>query len=109
HLNIDTALANARAAHAGEVGFAADFQGEAAVHDVIPAIPLRNARRVHRADEIAVPLRNRDENLLGANAVQLRNSQVWQTHQGPRVTGDQLSLAEETVPVGVDIGEVFGQ
>ena len=56
-LHVDAALADAAAADAREVGLAADLEREAAVHDVIPAVPLRHAGGVHGADEVAQALR----------------------------------------------------
>ena len=58
-LHVDAALADPAAGDAGEIGLAAGLEREAAVHDVIPAIPLRDPQRVHGADEIAQPLRRR--------------------------------------------------
>ena len=52
-LHVDAALADAAAGDAREVGLAADLQREAAVHDVVPAVPFRHAVGVHRADEVA--------------------------------------------------------
>ena len=40
-LHVDPALADARAAHAGEIRLAADLQREAAVHEVVPAFHSR--------------------------------------------------------------------
>ncbi len=55
-LHVDPALADPAAGDAGEIGLAAGLERKAAVHDVIPAIPLGHALRVHGADEIAQPL-----------------------------------------------------
>src|SRR5438046_3248241 len=75
-LDVDSPLSNAGPAHAWKIRLAADLQREAAVHDVIPTIPFRHTGRVHGANEIAKSLRNRDEDFLSADAVQLGNGQV---------------------------------
>src|SRR5262245_1768375 len=81
-LHVDTALADACAAHAGKVGLAAHLERKTAVHDVIPAIPFGNARGVHGTDEVAQTLRRGDEDLLSADAVQLGNREVHQAARG---------------------------
>src|SRR5581483_4722381 len=63
-LHVDAPLADPAAADAGEIGLAAGLQREAAIHDVIPAVPLRHASGVHGADEIADAHCGRDANLL---------------------------------------------
>src|SRR5205814_3620788 len=70
-LDVDPPLADTGAAHAGEVGLAADLKREATIHDVIPAVPLSQAGGVHGANEITKALGYRDEDLLSADAVQL--------------------------------------
>ena len=52
-LHVDAALANAAAGDAREIGLAAGLEREAAVHDVVPAVPFRHARSVHCTDEVA--------------------------------------------------------
>src|SRR5439155_10260250 len=90
HLHVDAALADATAADAGEIGLAADFEREAAVHDVIPAVPLRHALGVHGTDEITQALGGGHENLLRADAAQFRHHQVRQLVPHAVDAGDQL-------------------
>src|SRR5262249_32256802 len=49
--HVDAALTDTFAAHAREIGLAADLEREAAVEDVVPHVPFGKARRVHGADE----------------------------------------------------------
>src|SRR4051794_24487047 len=65
-LHIDATLSHTRATHAGEVRLAANLEREAAVHEMIPTVPLKKPRRVHRADEIAHAERRADEDLVSA-------------------------------------------
>src|SRR5262249_28389939 len=48
-LDIDAPLADAAAGDAGEIGLAAGLEREAAIHDVIPAVPFGHAVGVHGA------------------------------------------------------------
>src|SRR4029450_4035948 len=66
-------LADARAAHARKIGFAAGLKGKAAVEDVIPRIPFLDAAGVHRTDEVAYALRYAHGQLHGADAVHFGN------------------------------------
>ena len=75
-MDVDPALADPAATDAWEVSLAAHFERIAAVHDVIPTIPLRHAGRVHGADEIAQPLRRGHADFLSADPIHLRNDQI---------------------------------
>ena len=75
-MHIHTALSHALAAHAGKIGFAADFERKATVKQVIPHVPLRNPRCVHGADEITHTGGDAYTDLHRAYAVHLRNGQI---------------------------------
>jgi len=107
--DVDPPLADPRPAHAGEVGLAADLQGEAAVEQVIPAVPLGRPGRVHGADEVAEILGDRHRDLHRPDAVHLRDRVIRQRLGGPLVAGLQLRAGEHPVPVGIDRREVDGQ
>src|SRR5207245_7824592 len=68
-VDVDAALTHPAAADAREIRLATRLQRVAAIHDVVPAVPLRNAIGVHGADKIAEPLRCGDADLLSADAV----------------------------------------
>src|SRR5262245_57675404 len=49
-VDVHPSLPDPGPAHAGEVGLAAHLDGQPAVEQVIPAAPLGNTGRIHRAD-----------------------------------------------------------
>ena len=75
-LHIDATLTDTLATHAREICLAADLEREAAVQDVIPHVPLGDARRVHRADEIARAMCDAHANLHGAHSIHLGHGKV---------------------------------
>src|SRR5439155_4721248 len=91
-LHIDATLTDTLATHAREICLAADLEREAAIQDVIPHVPLGDAWRVHRADEIARAVGHADANLHGANAVHGGHGEVGQLAGGPRVGGGQFGF-----------------
>ena len=101
-MHIHAALSHAFAAHAGKVGLAADLEWKAAIEQVIPHVPLRDARRVHGADEIAHSRRRAHTNFHRPHAVHLRHREVRQLLGGAVVRRVQLRLAQRAVVVRVD-------
>ena len=108
-LDVDAALAHARAAHAREVGLAAGLHGKARVQQVVPAFHSRM-----RSVSIALmksdsALGGGHEDLLGADAVHLGDGEVRQLIVRAVVTRLELELRDDAVAIGVDRGERFRQ
>src|SRR5204863_5470377 len=108
-LDVDAALPHTALADTGEIGLAAGLEREAAVHDVVPAVPLRHAGRIHGTDEIAQALSAGDADLLGADAVHLGNGQVREAPGNALYAGGQLRLGQAAVVVAVDGCKRLGQ
>ena len=108
-LDVTAALADTGAAHAGKIGFAGHLERKPAIHDVVPAIPLRQPSRVHRADEIAEVLGGGHKDLLRADAVELGDHKIRQPVCLAIDALGQLGLGIGVVLVGVDDGEFLGQ
>src|SRR4051794_32117056 len=75
-LHVDTALPDPAAADARKIGFTRDLEREATVHDVIPAVPLGQALRVHCADEITQALGRCYADLLSPDSIHFRDGVV---------------------------------
>ena len=74
-LHVGAALADTRAAHTRVVRFTRALQRQAAVHQVIPGVPLQQPRGVHRADEITGAMRGADKDFMTTG---IGNRHVWQ-------------------------------
>ena len=74
--DVDSPLANSTAAHAREIGFAADFEREATIQQVIPRVPFLDASSVHGADEVADPFGRRHTDFHRTDAVHFRDRKI---------------------------------
>src|SRR5438132_1666276 len=78
HFYVHPSLAHATAAHAGKIGFTADLERNAAVHQVIPSVPFAHTPGVHRADEVAHAISRANENLHRTRTIHRGQNHVWQ-------------------------------
>src|SRR5262245_9624710 len=106
-MDVHSALADTATTDTGKIGLTARLERKTAVHDVIPAVPLRHASGIHRADKVAKTLLDRHTNLLSADAVHLRNGEVGKLSGHASDAPPQFVLRQGLVLVSVDGDEAL--
>ena len=101
-LHVDATLPDAVTGHAGEIGFAGDFERESTVEDVVPTIPFGDAVGVHRADEIADAQRRRHADLLRPDAVHFGDDEVRQLPARAVGSLADFDFADLAIPIFVE-------
>ena len=81
-LDVGTAQSDFVVVDAGEVCFATNAAGKAAVERVIPGAEFPDDRRVDGGNEIADIMRDIDDILVGADTVEARHFEGWQGFTG---------------------------
>ena len=98
-LDVDAALSDLPAAHAGEVRLTAQLQREATIHQVVPRVPLGNTGSVHRGNEIANAFRSAHADFEGSATGHVGHGEVWQLVGGSAEARDQFPFGERAIAV----------